>query len=328
MEAVVLAILNALTLISILALVSIGLAIIFGMMDIINFAHGEFMTIGAYTLAYIQSLSFFLAAGGRPWTRAFWLALIPGYAARASGLEAAPWVGAFWLALMLAPVAGALVGILIEAAVIRRLYTRPLETILATLGISLILQKGIELTFGSRPQIIYDPIRGTLPVLGVDYPAYRVFIIAFSFVIITVCLVVFRNTQFGLDLRALIQNRDMAEALGINTRRVSRLAFMAGAALAALAGVLIAPLASVEANLGIFYLGRAFFVVIVGGTGTIAGVLAGSGLIGGLETALSYPMHPSLAFALVMITAIVLVRLRPRGLIPGFSFAHELLGKK
>lgn len=304
MEAIVLAVLNALTLISILVLVSIGLAIIFGMMDIINFAHGEFMTIGAYTLAYVQSLSFFHSA------------------------EGPPWAGAFWLGLILAPAVGAFVGILLEATVIRRLYTRPLETILATLGISLILQKGIELAFGSRPQIIYDPLGGTVPVLGVDYPAYRVFIIAFSLVTITVCLMVFRYTQFGVDLRAVIQNRDMAEALGINTRRVSRLAFMAGASLAALAGVLIAPLASVETNLGIFYLGRAFFVVIVGGTGTIAGVLAGSGLIGGLETALSYPMHPSLAFALVLITAIVLIRLRPRGLVPGFSFAHELLGKK
>lgn len=304
MEAIVSAVLNALTLISILVFVSIGLAIIFGMMDIINFAHGEFMTIGAYTLASVQSLSFFRSA------------------------EGPPWAGAFWLGLILAPTVGALVGILLEATVIRRLYTRPLETILATIGISLIFQKGIELAFGSRPQIIYDPIGGTVPVLGVDYPAYRVFIIVFSLVIVTVCLIVFRYTQFGLDLRALIQNRDMAEALGINTRRVSRLAFMAGAALAALAGVLIAPLASVETNLGVFYLGRAFFVVIVGGTGTIAGVLAGSGLIGGLETALSYPMHPSLAFALVMITAIVLVRLRPRGLVPGFSFAHELLGKK
>lgn len=303
METAVPFVLNALTLISILILVSLGLAIIFGMMDVINLAHGEFVTIGAYTLAFVQSGGI---GGGR--------------------VEA--FAGSYWVGLALAPVVGALVGLLLEASVIRRLYERPLETILATFGISLILQKGIELAFGSLPQIVYDPIQGTVPVLGVEYPAYRVFVILFAFAIIALCVVVFRTTRFGVDLRAVIQNREMAEALGIDTRRVNRIAFAAGAALAAIAGVLIAPLASVEAHLGVFYLGKAFFVVIVGGTGTIAGVLAGSGLIGGLETAFSYRVDPSLASALVLIIAIVIFRYRPQGLLPGFSAAHELLGKR
>lgn len=291
--------LNALTLISILALVALGLAIIFGLMDIINLAHGEFVTIGAFTLAGLQIL------GGNQ-----------------------PYGAIYWASLALAPVIGAAVGVIVESTVIRPLYARPLETILATFGVSLILQKSIELAFGARPQIVYTPIQGMVPVLGVDYPAYRIFIIAVAVVLIGTCVYVLARTRFGVDLRAVVQNRTMAEALGIDTKRVSRIAFAAGSALAAIAGVLVAPLASVEAHLGTFYLGKAFFVVIIGGIGSIFGTIGGSFLVGGLETLLNYRIDPSAASAVVLLLAIVLIRFRPRGLVPGFSAAHELLGKK
>lgn len=290
--------LNALTLISILALVAIGLAVIFGMMDVINLAHGEFVTIGAYTLAYVQAIG-----GGVPFS------------------------GAFWLGLALAPVVGAAFGLLIESTIIRRLYHRPLDTILATFGISLILQKAIELTFGARPQIVYAPVDGLIDVLGARYPAYRLLVIAVAVLLIATTLLVFRYTRFGVDLRAVIQNRAMAEALGIDAKRLTRIAFAMGAALASVAGVLIAPLASVEAHLGSFYMGKAFFVVIIGGIGSVLGSVAGSTLIGGLETILNYQIDPSLASAFVLVLAVVLVRLRPRGLVPGYSAAHDLLGK-
>lgn len=274
-------VLNALTLISILTLVALGLAIIFGLMGVINMAHGEFVTIGAFTLAYIQR----------------------------SG-------GSFWLALALAPLVGAAAGYLLERTVVRYLYRRPLDTILATWGISLGLQQLLQILFGAAPQYVAAPVTGSVLFAGTSYPAYRLILIAFAFGVVLAALFVFHRTRFGLDLRAVIENCDMAEALGIDTRRIYALAFAAGAALAAFAGVLIAPLTNVLAQMGANYLARSFFVIIVGGAGTIAGVAAGSGLVGGLETLLNYQVPGTVAQALVLVGAVIVVRFRPRGLVP------------
>lgn len=298
MDSFVPLVLNALTYISILILIAMGLAIIFGMMDIINLAHGEFITIGAYTVAFTQE--FYGLDSGRT---------------------------TFWIGLMLAPIVGAAVGLLLEATVIRLLYRRALDTLLATYAVSLILQKSIELTFGARPQIVVTPMPDVIGIFGVEYPAYRLFIISFCSVLIVGVLLTFAFTRFGTDLRAVIQNAPMAEAVGINTKRLNRIAFASGAALAALAGALVAPLASVEAHLGIFYLGKAFFVIILGGIGSIAGSIFGSTFIGVAETLLNYHFSPSFSSAFVLLVAIVIIRFRPQGLIPGFSAAHQMLGK-
>lgn len=124
-----------------------------------------------------------------------------------------------------------------------------------------------------------------------------------------------KRTRFGLDLRTVIQNRDMAESLGIDTQKVYTLAFAAGAALAAIAGVLVAPLTSVVAQMGVNYLARSFFVVIVGGAGSVLGVVAGSGVVGGLESLLNYVIPATLSQALVLVMAIIIVRFRPNGLV-------------
>jgi len=281
MEALIPLTLNALTLISILMLVGLGLAIIFGLMNVINLAHGEFVTIGAYTLALVQSLS-----------------------------------GSWWLALALAPLVGGAIGLLVERMMIRHLYTRPLATILATWGLSLVLQQLLQLVFGAAPQRVDGPLPGSAFVLGVAYPAYRLLLITAALAVVAGCVAVFRWTPFGLDLRAVIQNRDMAEALGINTERVYAIAFSAGAAIAAVAGVLIAPLTVVIAQMGVNYLARSFFVVIVGGVGSIAGVAAGSAVVGGVETVLNYQIPVTISQAFVLALAIVIVRFRPRGLVP------------
>lgn len=278
---VVALVLNAATLICILMLVGLGLAIIFGLMNVINMAHGEFVTLGAFTLSFVQS------AGGN-----------------------------YWLALVLAPVVGAAAGLVLERGIVRWLYTRPLATILATWGVSLILQQGLQLIFGSGPQEANGPIEGAVPILGTSYPAYRLLLIAFAVTIVAIVIFVFRRTRFGLDLRTVIQNRDMAEALGIDTGRVYAIAFAAGAALAAIAGVLIAPLTKVIALMGANYLAPSFFVVIVGGAGSVAGVAAGSAVVGGLETILNYQVPVTVSQALVLIVAVVIVRFRPRGLVP------------
>lgn len=274
-------VLNALTLVSILMLVALGLAIIFGLMRVINLAHGEFVTLGAYTLAIVERMG-----------------------------------GSYWLAFAAAPIVGAFAGLVVERGIVRHLYTRPLATILATWGLSLVIQQGLQLIFGAAPQRVHTPLPGSVEMFGVPYPAYRILLISLALVMVAGCYAVLRWTRFGLDLRTVIQDPDMAEALGINTRRIYTIAFSAGAALAAIAGLIIAPLAVVIAQMGVYYLARSFFVVIVGGAGSIAGVAAGSAVVGGVETVLNYQVPATVAQALVLVLAIVIVRFRPQGLVP------------
>ena len=274
-------VLNALTLISILMVVSMGLAIIFGLMNVINLAHGEFITIGAFTLVFVQ------AAGG-----------------------------SFWLALLIAPMVGYVIGLVLERLLIARVYADPLHAILATWGLSLIIQQVLQLVFGAAPQPVTGPFPGSVDLFGASYPAYRLFLIAVSLAIFAATVILFRKTRFGLDLRASIQSSEMASVMGIDPARINARAFAFGAALAALAGVLLAPLTSVTAYMGVNYLARSFFVVLVGGAGSVGGVAAGSGLIGGLETFLSYQIPATMAQALVLIMAVVILRFRPKGIVP------------
>jgi branched-chain amino acid transport system permease protein/urea transport system permease protein len=274
-------ILNALTLFSILVLVALGLAIVFGLMNIINMAHGEFVMIGAFTLSLVQS-----AGGG------------------------------FWLGLAAAALVGGALGFLLERLMIRHLYARPMAAILATWGVSLILQHGMQLAFGAQPRMVDGPVGGAVQFLGATYPAYRVFLIAATGVIVVAAILVMRRTAFGLDLRAVIQNREVAELMGIDSRRVFLAAFCTGTALAALAGALVAPMAKVVTTMGALYLAPSFFVVIVGGAGSLPGVVAGSAFVGGLQTVLDYEIPATFSQALVLIAAVAVVRFRPRGLVP------------
>lgn len=273
--------LNALTLGSMLVLVALGLAIVFGLMNIINMAHGEFVMLGAFTLSLVQS-----AGGG------------------------------FWVGVAAAALVGAMLGFLLERLMIRHLYGRPMSAILATWGVSLILQHGAQLIFGAAPRLVSGPLSGAVEVLGASYPAYRLFLIAAAIVIVGGAILVIQRTSFGLDLRAVIQNREVAELLGVDTRRVFLIAFCAGAGLAGIAGALVAPMAKVVTTMGTNYLAPSFFVVIVGGAGSLPGVVAGSGLVGGLQTVLDYSIPATFSQALVLIISVAIVRFRPRGLIP------------
>jgi branched-chain amino acid transport system permease protein/urea transport system permease protein len=274
-------VLNIMTLASILMLVSLGLAITYGLMDLINVAHGEFLTIGAYTIVVVEALG-----------------------------------GNYWLGLTLAPLVGALVGIGLERSVIRFLYTRPLDMILATWGTSLIVRQVIQMMFGARMYSVLPPVDGSVSLLWANYPAYRLILIGITIISMLGVYLIFRFTPFGLDVRSVIQDRTMAEVLGIDTARVNMLAFAVGSALAALAGELVAPLSALVPDTGFSYLGKAFFVVILGGVGNIAGVAAGSAFVGGLETLFNYLIPVSFSQALVLILAIVTVRFRPQGLLP------------
>ncbi len=280
MDLAVTTLLNALTLISILALVGLGLTISFGLMNVTNLAHGEFVTVGAFTVYFVQSHG-----------------------------------GSFWLGLVAAPVVGAAVGLLLEGIILRRLYERPVGAILATWGVSLILQQGIELTFGLGAKPVVPPLDGVIDLGVTAYPVYRLILIVIALLTLVGVVLLVARTRFGLDIRTVIQNRDMAEAVGINTRRTYAVAFGFGAAVAGFAGALISPLATVLPQMGVNYLANAFFVVIVGGAGSVFGLIAGSTFVGGLTSILNYQISPSLAQALVLLSAIVIVRFRPHGLV-------------
>jgi branched-chain amino acid transport system permease protein/urea transport system permease protein len=282
MEFLLTTLLNALTLISILTLVGLGLAISFGLMNVTNLAHGEFVTVGAFAVYFIQSMG-----------------------------------GSFWLGLLAAPFVGGAVGIVLEYLVIRHLYARPVSTILATWGISLILQQSLELLFGLGAKPVVPPVDGTLDLYFTTYPAYRLILIGIAGATLLCVLFLVNRTSFGLDIRTVIQNREMAEGVGINTRRTYAIAFAFGAAIAGLAGGLVSPLAIVLPQMGVNYLSNAFFVVIVGGVGSLGGLVAGSTFVGGLTSILNYQISPSLAQAIVLLAAIVAVRLRPNGLFNG-----------
>lgn len=273
--------LNMLTLISILLIVSMGLAIIFGLMNVINLAHGEFITIGAFSLVAVQ------AAGGN-----------------------------FWMALLVGPAVGYCVGLALERVLIARVYASPLHAILVTWGLSLIIQQVLVLVFGAAPQRVTGPFEGAVDIGGALYPTYRLFLIGFALATFIATIALFKTTRFGLNLRAAIQSTEMASVMGVDVEKINARAFALGAALAALAGVLLAPLTAVTAYMGVNYLARSFFVVLVGGAGSVAGVAAGSGIIGGLETALSYQIPTTVAQALVLVLAVVILRFRPNGILP------------
>lgn len=273
--------LNIATMVSILLLVALGLAIVFGLMNILNMAHGELVTIGAFTASLVQVHS-----------------------------------GSFWLGVVAAIIVGALVGWVLERGLIRYLYDRPMGVILATWGVSLIIQQGLLLLFGPSPQIVYTPIEGSITLFGNPYPRYRLVLIAAAVLTIATTAIVMNRTRFGLDLRTVIQNREVAELVGIDSHRIFMFALVGASALAALAGALVAPLIKVVPTMGADYLAPSFFVVIVGGAGSLMGVVAGSAFIGGLRTLLDYQVPTTLSQALVLIAAVVIVRFRPRGLLP------------
>ena len=263
-------VLNALTLISILALVSLGLFVVFGLTNVVNLAHGEFVTIGAYVLVAVQLVG-----------------------------------GSYWIALAVAPAVGAVVGYAIERFVIRGLHGNAGATILSTWGLSLILQQALQFSFGSSPQAASGPFVGIISLGEVSYPAYRFFLIIVASTIFAFVLFLVYYTDLGLNMRALIQNNELARTLGIDPKRVTAIAFSVGGAAAAVAGVLIAPLTVVIAQIGVNYLARSFLLVLVAGVRNPAGILTATIIFGGLETALHSFLPPTLAQAVVLLLCVL-----------------------
>lgn len=281
--------LDGLSLAAIYFLAAIGLAITFGVMGVINMAHGEFITMGAYTGFVVQQI-------------------VPGYTASL--------IVAFPLAFMLT--FG--VGVALERLVIRHLYKRPLETLLATFGISIALQQLFKNIFGTQARPLTSPpwLDGALTfndVVSISYIRIAIFGLALLF--LGFFLYLMKRTRLGLEVRAVTQNPGMAASMGINPDRINMLTFGLGSGIAGIAGVAIGLFAKVTSELGTDYIVQSFMTVVVGGVGNIWGALAGATMIGGLQKAIEW-LNPSntLAAQTYMILFIILfIQFRPRGII-------------
>ena len=275
---------------SVLLLAAIGLAITFGVMGVINMAHGEMVMLGAYTTFLVQE----------------------GFRAFAPGM-----IG--WslpLALPLAFLVTALVGVAIERGIIRFLYGRALETLLATWGVSLILQQAVRTAFGPTNQEVSAPsyMSGAFDFYGLSITYGRLWIIAFTLVLFLALLLAIRFTRLGLYMRAVTQNRRMAAAMGIRTPWIDAMTFGLGSGLAGLAGVALSQIDNVSPNLGQTYIIDSFMVVVFGGVGNLWGTLVSAFTLGIANKFLEPFAGAVLAKILILVLLILFIQKRPRGL--------------
>jgi urea transport system permease protein len=292
---------------SVLLVVAIGLAITFGLMGIINMAHGEFIAIGAYTTYIIQNV---FAAG---------LKLSPfGMSISIPGMNFESGANLYFaVALPASFLAAALVGLLLERSVIRFLYRRPLESLLATWGISLVLQQLFRLIFGASNVQVSSPdwLSGNWTVNDVVFGWNRVFVIGFAVMIIAATWLVLNKTSLGLLIRAVMQNRNMAACMGVRTERVNMMTFAFGCGLAGLAGAFLSQIGNVGPSLGQNYIVDAFMTVVVGGVGNILGTVISALGIGMADQSLQqYLGNPVIGKILVLGAIILFLQWRPAGI--------------
>ena len=272
---------------SVLLLAAIGLAITFGVMGVINMAHGEMVMLGAYATYVVQLLL-------PPWLQSWSLAF----------------------AIPFAFLVAAIVGVAIERLIIRYLYTRPLETLLATWGVSLILQQVVRSLFGANNRLVTNPpfMSGAFHLGGLEITTNRLWIIVLAIVVFFALQLVLRATPFGLQMRAVTQNRRMAAAMGISTAKVDMLAFALGSGVAGVAGVALSQIDNVSPNLGQGYIIDSFMVVVFGGVGNLWGTALGA-LTLGIANKILEPVIGAVQGQIVLLIVIILfIQKRPRGL--------------
>jgi urea transport system permease protein len=275
---------------SVLLLAAIGLAITFGVMGVINMAHGEMVMLGAYTTFMVQEV----IRANAPALFDYSLAI----------------------AIPLAFIVSGLIGIAIERSVIRWLYGRALETLLATWGISLILQQAIRSIFGPSNREVGAPnfMSGAFEIGQLTITYNRLWILLFSFLVLGLLALVLRKTRFGLQMRAVTQNRSMASAMGIRTSRIDALTFGLGSGIAGIAGVALSQIDNVSPNLGQSYIVDSFMVVVFGGVGNLWGTLVGAMTLGVANKFLEPYAGAVLGKILVLVFIILFIQKRPRGL--------------
>ncbi len=275
---------------SVLLLAAIGLAITFGVMGIINMAHGEMVMLGAYTTFVVQEY-------------------IRSHNPALFGVS-------LFIAIPLAFVVTGIIGIAIERSIIRFLYGRPLETLLATFGLSLILQQAVRTVFGANNREVGAPafMSGTFDFGGIAITYGRMWIIAFAIIVFIALQLVLRLTPFGLRMRAVTQNRRMASAMGIDTNRIDALAFGLGSGIAGMAGVALSQIDNVSPNLGQSYIIDSFMVVVFGGVGNLWGTLVAAMTLGVANKFLEPFAGAVLGKIALLVFIILFIQKRPRGL--------------
>ena len=265
---------------SVMVLIVLGLGVIASMMGIFNFAHGEFVLLGAYTMYLVQE----------------------------SGMPA-------WIGIIAAPVVVALSGLLLERLVIRRFYAAPIIAMLGTFAIGLVIREVVRGLLGGHYKSISEPIGGMFSIGGLDFSIWRTVIIFTTLVVITLSWLLLARTNIGLQVRGALENPSLARACGISTTRLYALTFAFGSALAGLAGALIVPLYQLSADIGTRFLVQAFLSVMLGGVGTFEGPVLGASVVGVMASGLPWVVLPVLADPLVFVIALAIVKFRPQGFI-------------
>lgn len=283
---------------SVLLIVAYGLAITFGLMGVINMAHGEFIAIGAYTVYVVQN----------------WFAA--HYGAGSGGYE-----NYFLVSLPLAFLVAAFFGAVLERTVIRFLYKRPLESLLATWGISMIIQQALRLKFGAANVAVASPqwLSGSFDAGGVTMTYNRVFVIFFALAVVFFTWLLLRRTRVGLHMRATMQNRAMASGLGIPANKINIFTFAFGSGLAGLAGAFLSQIGNVGPSMGQAYIVDSFMVVVIGGVGNLVGAAVSSLGIGMIDQTLQPFVGPVMGKIWVLIGIILFLQWRPGGLFPSRS---------
>lgn len=275
---------------SVLLLAALGLAVTFGVMGVINMAHGEFVMLGAYTTFVMQEA----------------LRGIPGLA---------PW--SLPLSVPAAFLVAAACGAALERGLIRHLYGRPLETLLLTFGVGMMIQQAVRLGFGAQNREVGSPpwMQGTLELgFRVTVTQNRLWILVFSLLVLGLTVAAIRLTRFGLEMRAVTQNRRIAAAMGIRTGRVDAFTFAFGSGIAGIAGVALSQIDNVSPNLGTGYIIDSFMVVVFGGVGSLAGTLVGAMSLGVVNKLLEPFAGVVLAKVFVLVAIMLFIQRRPRGL--------------
>lgn len=273
--------LDVVTTAAILFIVSAGLLMVFGVMKIINFSHGAFLTTGGYA-------SVIVAHAGINW----------------------------WWGVPCALAIGFVAGMAVERFIVRPLYARPLDAILATWGLGIIVSQIITLIFGRGVQMVASPVDGAISLAGAHYSAYRLILVGVAVLIALALGWLLNGTRLGLQTRAVIMNEALARGLGISSSRVRFMTFSTGAALASAAGCLITPLASVDPNMGVPWIVGAFMLVLVSGSSLVSLAVA-SVVLGGAQVLVSTFVNPVLGGLTIAVLAALLLRIRPEGFARG-----------
>ena len=262
-----------------IALISLGLSLIFGIMGIINMAHGDIYMIGAVLTVVVTG-----------------------------------WFGIFLPALIIVPIIVGVLAIPLERWVLRPFEGKPLITMVATIGLSFIIQQCVLMAFGGTPKIVPYPIHGNINLFGISYPRYRLFAAAVGLLLIGLLWFALHRTDFGIYIRATMENPEMADSIGINTNFIRAGTFGLGAGLAAAGGVLAAPINQVFFLMGTDVILLSFIVVIVGGLGSLQGALIAALILSGVEGLLSAALDPVQVKAAIMFLMALILVFRPRGL--------------